>query len=108
MSPNGVGLTLDGRSRRRSSAASARPRPPTLRQRLDPVCLQAREDDRLPPVEEHHDVPRLHVQGGMLDHAEVVADRVMEAVGRQGALVNGTGDDDEAPGWGSCNGCERE
>ena len=52
-----------------------------------PVCLGPRRDQRLPPVGEHEHVARLDVRCGMLDQAEVVAGRVVEAKARHNRSV---------------------
>jgi hypothetical protein len=48
---------------------------------LPTIRLHASRDERLAAVLEHDHVTRLDVRRGMLQEAEVVAGRVMEAVG---------------------------
>jgi hypothetical protein len=50
-----------------------------------PFRLDPSSDERVPTVIEHEHVTRLDVRRGMLDQAEVVAGRVVEAVGERHA-----------------------
>jgi hypothetical protein len=68
-------------------ARQRRRRDRDLQQRgeMPAVGLVPSSNEGLPTVHEHHDITGLDVRRRVLEEAEVVAGRVVEAVGRHGA-----------------------